>query len=400
MDLPVNRHRTIIAKDEDECRKKLYDQYGTNYSVIDKREIFQGRFIKKKVLEFTYVVGNDPIYRERTLSEEEVLNRNREQILKANDNVLVKAQLNQLNDTVQDLINNLDQKMSNINVNSTEKQKSIQDIEALLEENEFTPSFIKEIEDKIRSTFSLEDLKDFDLVQRKVVDWIGESISIAKPKVYRPPHVYIIVGPTGVGKTTTLVKLAAEFKLDFDQKYDRKCSILFLTTDTMRVGALEQLNKWANPFNAPVYKAVSVDNLIELYEQYKDQYDAIFIDTSGYSPNDAEHLAKVKNMLNVPGMNPDIYLAVSATTKSRDLENILRNYEAFRFESVIVTKCDESLCYGNVISLLHEKRKSISYVTTGQLAPQDIERASVINFLIRLANFKVDRLHIEQLFGE
>ena len=99
-------------------------------------------------------------------------------------------------------------------------------------------------------------------------------------------------------------------------------------------------------------------------------------------------------------MNPDIYLTVMASTKVRDLQNIMQNYEPFGYSSVIVTKCDESEQLGNVISVLHEKHKSVSYVTHGQVASRDIDKADVVNFLIRLENFKVDRVHIEDKFGE
>ena len=107
----------------------------------------------------------------------------------------------------------------------------------------------------------------------------------------------------------------------------------------------------------------------------------------------------MKLLLDVPNMNPDIYLAATASTKSRDLMNIMQNYEPFGYKSVIITKCDESEQFGNVISVLYEKHKSISYITDGQVASRNISRANVIEFLKRLENFKIDRVHIEDKFG-
>ena len=78
----------------------------------------------------------------------------------------------------------------------------------------------------------------------------------------------------------------------------------------------------------------------------------------------------------------------------------MQNYEPFGYKSVIVTKCDESEQFGNVISVMYEKHKSISYITHGQVASRDITKANVVDFLIRLDNFKVDRIHIEDKFGE
>ena len=282
-----------------------------------------------------------------------------------------------------------------------EKHESIKKIEEMLEQNEFSFSFINMIEEKIRNDFSLDQLDNFDLVERRVIDWIGESITIAKELTFRPPHVYIIVGPTGVGKTTTLVKLAAQFVKSYALNHEgKRPEICFITTDTMRVGAMEQLERWGERLSAPVLKAERAEDLKTLFDENRENMDAIFIDTSGYSPNDANHLAQIKMLLDVPGMNPDVYLAFMASTKSRDLQNIMQNYEPFGYKSVIITKCDESEQFGNVISVLDDKHKTVSYITYGQMAARDISNASVVEFLIRLEGFKIDRVHIENRFGE
>jgi flagellar biosynthesis protein FlhF len=267
-------------------------------------------------------------------------------------------------------------------------------------ENEFSLSYIRMIEEKIRNDFSLEQLDNFDLVERRVIDWIGESISIAKESVFRPPHVFIIVGPTGVGKTTTLVKLAAQFVKTYATSHEgKRPEICFITTDSMRVGAMEQLERWGKHMGSRVYKAERAEDLKTLYDENRANMDAIFIDTSGYSPNDGDHIGSMKVLLDVPSMRPDVYLAVTASSKARDLENIFKNYEPFGYNSVIVTKCDESNQYGNVISVLHKKHKSISFITNGQIVAKNIVAANPVDFLVRLENFNIDRNHIEDKFG-
>ena len=283
---------------------------------------------------------------------------------------------------------------------SSETHKSISRIEELLDRNEFSLKYINYIKDKIKKSFSLEELEDFDIVQRKVVDWIGESINIAQEQVFRKPYVGIIVGPTGVGKTTTLVKLAVQYILK-NKEQGRKVDICFITIDSMRVGAFEQLARFGDLLNITVKKAEKAEDVKFIYEEVKSAVDAIFIDTSGYSPNDAEHLGAMKMTLSVQGMNPDVYLAVCASTKARDIENIMRNYEPFGYKSVIITKCDESEQYGNIISVLFDSHKSVSYITNGQQIAQGkcIKRAEVVDFLVRLEDFQVDRIHIEDKFG-
>ena len=410
MAFQTDKKYTITAKNMEECREKLFQQYGNNYKIIDKNNVYvSGGFLnlqKRGAVKVTYVLVHQPdineeSVRERKLSEEEKLAKNRDQILKEKSDILINAQINQINSTMQEFMSSMDKKLENISAASKENPESIDKIDELLEQNEFTFSYIRMIEDKIRNSFSLDELNDFDLVQRRVVDWIGESIEVKKDVVVRPPHVFIIVGPTGVGKTTTLVKMAVQFVKKFNTVNNgAKPQICFITTDTMRVGAMEQLERWGDHMETRVLKAERTDDLVKIFDENKNNVDAIFIDTSGYSPNDAAHLAQIKLLLDVPGMNPDVYLAVTASTKARDLHNIMKNYEPFGYNSVIVTKCDESEQYGNVISVLNERHKSVSYITSGQIASRDIAKANVIDFLINLEGFKIDRVHIENVFGE
>lgn len=405
----------ITGSTFEECKEKLFNLYGKDFRITNKVVDFRpGGFLylkKKPVTVVTYVVnhqksyssdsGRSVVYQDK-VSEEDQLARNREAILQmqSTNNVMVSKQINDMTNSIEELKKEMSQQIQQLAASTQEKHESIQKIDEMLEQNDFSFSFINMIEEKIRNDFSLELLDNFELVERRVVDWIGEAISIAKETVFRPPHVYIIVGPTGVGKTTTLVKLAAQFVKNYAGAHDgKRPEICFITTDTMRVGAMEQLERWGKHMGSRVYKAERAEDLKTLYEEYRSNMDAIFIDTSGFSPNDATHIAQMKLLLEVPGMNPDIYLAFMAGTKARDLLNIMQNYEPFGYKSVIVTKCDESEQFGNVISVLHEKHKSISYITHGQVASRDISKADVVEFLKRLEGFKIDRIHIEDRFG-
>lgn len=325
--------------------------------------------------------------------------RSRNEILKKNGSLADSAALNtQIGDLSKQIKELTEQVKSGSMRTKNDVHPSVERIQELLSDNEFTFAYIQELCDRLKKTFSLDELEDFSKVQRAVVDWIGESISVAPKKVHRKPHVVILVGPTGVGKTTTLVKLATLFMREA-KKNSRTSDFCFITTDTMRVGAMEQLSRFGEVIGKNVLKAQTNEDVQKLFEEYKDDSDAIFIDTGGYSPNDAQHLADMKTMLSVHGLNPDIYLTVSASTKAKDLHTIMQNYEPFGYQSVIVTKCDESEQYGNIISVLHEKHKSIAYVTYGQKMTQTISRADRIEFLKRLEGFAVDRVHIEDIFN-
>lgn len=405
----------LKVKNIDEAKRKLFDLYGHDYSIVNKRSVPQSGlkgFFQKDILEVTYVLKNRTTipnnnsflqsqnnYTSESVSSDNFL-KNRDELLKKNGSSIevstINSQFGELSKQLKELS---EQVKANNSSNFSEIHPSIQKIQDLLSQNEFSFSYIQQISDRIKKTFSLDQLEDFDKIQRCVVDWIGESISIAPEKVYRKPHVIILVGPTGVGKTTTLVKLAALY-LKKSQAKGVPAEFCFITTDTMRVGALEQLSRFGEIVGRSVLKAQTKEDVTKLYEEYKDNVDVIFIDTGGYGPNDAQHIADMKTTLSVQGLNADVYLTITASTKARDLNNIMQNYEPFGYQSVIITKCDESEQYGNVISVLNERHKNVAYVTNGQKITQTISRATVVEFLKRLEGFSVDRVHIEDKFNK
>jgi flagellar biosynthesis protein FlhF len=392
----------IEGKDLAECRDKLNRLYGLNYEIVDTGNDFKRSFFgfrEKAVVVVYYVVRNQFVVEEQEKKREDEsaqLERNRQELLLKNQNIMMKSELEKLSEKIDSMTDIIS---SNVHSGS-ETHQTIERIEELLAQNEFTYSYIRMICEKIRSTFSLEQLEDFDLVERYVIDWIGETIKISKEPIRRPPHVYIIVGPTGVGKTTTIAKISANKILDAKKNKNAiDPEFCIITTDTMRVGAEEQLNKFAQVLGKDVLKAETAEHIRTIYEEYKNHVDYMFIDTSGYSPNDSTHISEMKNVLSVD-MNADVYLAVCASTKVSDLQNIFRNYEPFAYESVIVTKFDETTQIGNIISVLWEKHKSVSFITDGQHVPRNIKKANKVDILKNLTGFNIDRNHIENKFGE
>lgn len=418
---------TIEGKTLDEIKDKLYSKYGSDYRIIKRSTDFRPagflrlsqkeiQVVKYKINHKTYENDNDNVGKQfypSVFSEGlPQKNTNNTSTFEENRKALLEILSKQNNSSNNDMLNKINSKIDEMNKQIASMQNSfdtsnsamqnhptITKIEELLSENEFTLSYIKMIIDKIKQTFPLEQLDDFKLVQRSVVQWIGETISIAKEKAFRPPHVIVIVGPTGVGKTTTVAKMASKSILDAKEKNLIRPEMCIVTVDTMRVGAMEQLSRFGDLLGKNVVKAETAEDLKVIYNEYKDHVDYIFIDTSGYSPTDTTNISTMLERLNV-NMNSDVYLAISASTKASDIITILRNYEPFAYESVIITKCDETKSYGNIISVLWEKHKSISFITNGQKVPKDICRGNVIEMLKNLKGFDIDRVHIENLFGE
>jgi flagellar biosynthesis protein FlhF len=208
----------------------------------------------------------------------------------------------------------------------------------------------------------------------------------------------ILVGPTGVGKTTTVAKLAANFGID--EKANQKRRVALITIDAYRIGAKEQMEVYSSVMEIPCFPVADYDELKKVIDLNSGGTDLFLVDTIGKNPRDMVQLGKMKHLLDACGTLTDVHLVLAATTKSSDINEILKSFEAFSYKSVIVTKTDETIRTGNIISVLSERAKPISYVTTGQKVPEDIRKASVIQFLTNLEGFKVNRIKFEEKFPD
>ncbi|MFA6822270.1 MAG: flagellar biosynthesis protein FlhF [Geobacter sp.] len=181
------------------------------------------------------------------------------------------------------------------------------------------------------------------------------------------PRIIALVGPTGVGKTTTTAKLAAMYALN------RGSKVALVTMDIFRVGAVEQLKTYTKIMGIPLEVASTPKELERAVERHAD-CDLILVDTAGRSHKDTEKLDEMKVFLE--GIQSDIYLCLSATTKDRELEEILKRFSVFEVSKVVFTKLDECESFGCIVNLLLKANLQIAYFTTGQRVPEDIEVAT------------------------
>lgn len=271
---------------------------------------------------------------------------------------------------------------------------SIGRLREVLEENDFSRGFIEETVAELHGSCTFDQLNDFDVIAKRAVERISQSIEIYPwQERRRTPHVFVLVGPTGVGKTTTIAKLAAMYGAVADPSYD----VRILTIDSYRIGALQQIEKYGEIMGIPVHAVETVGEMEKQLALNKDA-DFIFVDTIGKSPNDFAKLADVNRLVRVAG--GEVHLAVSATTKRSDMLDIFRHFEPFNYQGVVITKLDETSTVGGVLSALQEKRKSVSFITDGQSVPQDIERARRHTFLRRLRDLPVQRHEPEPAYKE
>ena len=277
-----------------------------------------------------------------------------------------------------------------------EDHESIRRIDELLLQNDFTEGYRRDVMARMRREFTLESLDDWPGVQSAVLEWIGDSIAVWNEETRRGPRVLALVGPTGVGKTTTIAKLAAIYTVGMGGEKPR--SVRMITIDNYRIGARQQIETYGNIMGVPVSCVETADDLKKTIAFHSDA-DLILVDTIGKSPRDAVRLAEMQRIVGACGSTAEVHLALAATTKTSDMAETLRQFEPFGYKAVVLTKLDETIRLGNAISVLAEKRKALSYLTTGQRVPQDIERASVTRLLTYLEGFRVDRPRIEARYG-
>jgi len=175
---------------------------------------------------------------------------------------------------------------------------------------------------------------------------------------------------------------------------------VLITIDAYRIGAKEQIEKYSEYMQFPCFSTVEYEELKTIIATNSEGADLILIDTIGRNPRDMEELGKMKKLLDASGTLAEVYLVVAATTKTSDLKEILQQFESFNYRSVIITKMDETIRAGNVIGVLSEKNKSVSFITNGQKVPAEIKEASVIKFLTNLEGFKVNRAKLDDKFPD
>lgn len=237
----------------------------------------------------------------------------------------------------------------------------------MLLDNEIEETYVGQLVDELDGSVKPDMPIDYllSVVYQKMVLKFGQ-IKTIQPAEKGPKLIYFI-GPTGVGKTTTIAKIASRFSVVEKKK------IVLLTADTYRIAAAEQLRTYANILEVPfriIYTPQEIRTAIEDYVAY----DYIFVDTSGHSQKNTDQRDDTLALLRAADgqAEKEVYLVVSATTKYRDLLNIADTYKKLTDFRLVFTKLDETQCQGNLFNLRLHTDAPMSYVTCGQNVPDDI----------------------------
>ncbi|MEL6823332.1 MAG: AAA family ATPase [Calditrichota bacterium] len=280
------------------------------------------------------------------------------------------AQIRHLEAEIQGLKQTLRDVMASVQQNQTHYLPEVfRQVEQRLRNNDIHEALTKAIIDAVYSQTQPSESQDRRLLEKRlallVLQLIRQAPAIESVKV--PGYKVALLGPTGVGKTTTVAKIAANLKLNHGRK------VALITSDTFRIAAIEQLQTFANIAGIPLSVVYSPTEMQQEIERYRN-YDFILIDTVGRSQKNQRQLSELKEFLDAADPH-ERHLVLSLTNGKRTLFDVATRFSDLNPNRFIFTKLDESTTPGVMLNLLYKFQLPVSYLTTGQTVPTDLRPA-------------------------
>lgn len=256
------------------------------------------------------------------------------------------------------------------------ESENILHLKRVLMEQDVEPVLVEKILNKIRERGGniLNPSGVSDLASRIVEVLLGKPEPIVLGE--KRPHIVLFIGPTGVGKTTTLAKIAADFTLN------RQNKVGLITADTYRIAAVEQLRTYAEILNVPLNVVYTPEEITDAIKQLSDK-DLILIDTAGRSHKNKEHFDELKKLVVSAGAD-ETYLVISCNSNRMAIKEMLEAYAFIKNYKLIFTKLDESPALGAILNARYMTGKSLSYTTSGQSVPDDLEIADTKQLVLNI----------------
>lgn len=373
----------IIKKYEAETEKEAIllakselgkDAIVMNIKMVKPKGIY--RFFRKSTVEVTAAVDENGRKAEEK-KEQTVLTRGFKPAQNENekeiDEIVFRPEMKETAiekrlDNLQDL---LEKQLSTQNMAEDKQEELTQNEEYLLlvfnqlVENEVDEIYAKQIIDEIKKSLKKDAPVDHILtnVYQKLVLKLGEPKFIDLQN--KEKKFIFFIGPTGVGKTTTIAKIASNLKLKDNAK------VALITSDTYRIAAVEQLRTYASILGIPLSVVYTKEELEQEKDKYQD-YDVVLIDTAGRSHRNEEQKQDLLELIDtVDEECREVFLVLSATTKYKDLIRITETYRIIDDFGIIFTKLDETTCIGNILNMKLMTNAPLSYTTWGQNVPDD-----------------------------
>lgn len=368
--------KKYTASNMNEALTRIRYELGKNAVIISQRKVRKpgiSGFFSGKMIEVTAAVENSSFKKEPSSfakpNNESNINSSIENLKKVMAKEIEsknkKEPEEQKNFNVNSLENEMNEmkKLLNTVVNNTKREEQEDELLSILKKLDIDLEYYNDLKKRVGNGDIIEELKKI------VSEDIKISTDTLKGKV-------VLVGPTGVGKTTTIAKLAGRLSL-----VDKK-KVGLITVDTYRIGAVEQLKTYAEIMNIPFKVVITMKEMSEAVKSMED-CDIVLIDTTGRSSKNSMQISELRAF--IEKAKPDyISLVISSITKNRDINIILEGYKDLNYNDIIITKLDETSVYGSLYNIEKMSNKPIRFITTGQNVPDDIKSPSkdeIIKFI-------------------
>lgn len=368
--------KKYIVSNMNEALTMIRSELGKNAVIITQRKVRKEGVLgifKPKLIEVTAAVENSKIVKNTNLDEKKDMENSINSIKKLMEEKLSNKSIEdkKLNNTIDN-----NKVIENINESNNEEviklRHEISDIKEILnktlikiEKIDYLHELLKELDiyEQFYDEFKekIKNINDKEEVRNSLREIIDKEIIIDTEEL---KGKIVLVGPTGVGKTTTIAKLAGKLALKEGKK------VGLITVDTYRIGAVDQLKTYAEIMDIDFKVVLNNKEMVEAVQAMKD-LDVILIDSTGRSSKNIMQIKELKNLIGKAEVD-STYLVISGTTKNKDLKNIIEGYKGLEYNKIIITKLDETTSYGNIYNLQKLSGKPIRYLTVGQNVPDDI----------------------------
>lgn len=357
--------KKYIASTMPEAMNLIRKELGSEAVILNSKEVKQGGFLgffKKKKIEVFAALDEDPFHNEKISFKTTSDVKQHLPVVEEKDNSN-QAVLNEIN-----YLKKLIEHQSNDKENTF--PPAYQLIYEHLIQQEVAEPLAKDI---LNEVISVQEGKQIEPTPANIIKQVGKELTKRLSNhsfegITYNKKIIQFVGPTGVGKTTTLAKVAAKSMLE-----DLK-QVAFITTDTYRIAAIEQLRTYAKILDVPIEVAYSPEDYQKAVNKFA-SYDLILVDTAGRNFREEQY---IKNLQENTLLEHDseTYLVLSLTAKQKDLIDIQKQFQAIPIKEIIFTKLDETTQFGSLLSIVSEMNRGIAYLTNGQDVPDDLVKPS------------------------
>ncbi|MEA1954292.1 MAG: flagellar biosynthesis protein FlhF [Campylobacterota bacterium] len=341
-------HETFVALDPKSAYAQAVTKYGHNLSIISAKQLaYDDGVVRCEVV----IAIPRTLYLEKSTEIEVVPeSKSSEEVRLLDELSVLKSQLKEMKD---ELVHDIQ-----------EEDTVISKVKKLFIKTGIDEKWLEKIFTSLHGT---EMLEDASLLVAYILEEIDETLRV-KEESFIKKKIMMLVGPTGVGKTTTIAKLAARYAYLLEKPY----KVVLFNLDSYKIGAIEQLENYADIMQIEHHAILSVDDFKEKLQQVG-AYDVVLVDTAGMSPYDTQKFIRTVEFMNInTKIEIEVNLVLSATVKYEDMEDIYKNFSFLNLNSLIISKFDETKHFGTLLNFMLKYGVPMSYFSIGQEVPDDL----------------------------